>query len=189
MQLVNINQTNDTIVPRKNVNKDTESRMRKFRQWLDETGRTWLQPDLNAYRDYLLEQFKASTVETHISTVRSELKYLARREETRNIFLRIVFEALERQGINTDPANVSAYSREVELRFQNALHPDESRVKKTKVLHNADADHVRLTKAQVYDLLEQPDTQYTPWIAGQGYDRFDGLHRHSRSGACGFECF
>lgn len=153
-----IDSTNNTIVPRSKVTKDSKSRLKKYRQWLESTGRNWLQPDLDEYRDYLLQTLHPNSVYTHLNTVRSTLRYLSRQPSTRDLFLEIAHEALVRDGQEITPANLSAYSRELEVRFLNAIHPRESKVNRTYMLHKADGDHLRLTKDQVYALLGKPNT-------------------------------
>jgi hypothetical protein len=57
-------------------NKNTRSRMAKYIAWLggdkaNEFARNWLQPDLAAWRDALIEQGKApATVNAYLSSVR-----------------------------------------------------------------------------------------------------------------------
>jgi len=60
------------------ADKHARYRLGKFQNWLDATGDKWYQPDLVAYRSYLLEKYAASTARAHLSTIRARYDGLTR---------------------------------------------------------------------------------------------------------------
>lgn len=72
-------------------NKDEKSRLGYFIEWLCQTGRTWLTPDLPAYLHYLLHErtitdlktgdmrpapLAPTTANVHLATIRGRYKHL-----------------------------------------------------------------------------------------------------------------
>ncbi len=55
------------------LNKDQRQRLRYYIEWLQATNRNWYDPDLDAYRDYLLKtrHLKPSSVAVHIGAVKT----------------------------------------------------------------------------------------------------------------------
>ena len=88
-------------------NKDIRSRLSFYIDWLSERGLTWYQPDLNAYRDYLLfdrtrtdkrgqrkpATLSAATVQSrpaHLATIRSRYNaLLTRSNEARDLLFEL----------------------------------------------------------------------------------------------------
>lgn len=63
--------SNQTVIVPPGAVKDQLHRLSRFARWLDATGCSWYQPDLAAYRDFLLEEGLARTsVQAHLSTIR-----------------------------------------------------------------------------------------------------------------------
>ena len=59
-------------------NKDELSRLGRFARWTNTNGYSWVNPDLSAYRDHLLETLSPRSVKAHLSTVRKALQRVAR---------------------------------------------------------------------------------------------------------------
>jgi integrase len=58
--------------------KDEQQRLRSFADWLDRTHRHWWLPDLDVYRDYLLNErhLKPSSVAAHMASIRSRYRVM-----------------------------------------------------------------------------------------------------------------
>src|SRR5215203_2289070 len=74
--------------------KDEMSRLGRFANWINENGGSWVNPDLAAYRDHLLESLSPRSVKAHLSTVRKALQRVARDRD----FLYHVAAALAPEG-------------------------------------------------------------------------------------------
>ena len=98
-------------------NKDEKSRIGSFIDWLAWTGRSWISPDLRAYRDYLLHErtkidpptgatvsatLAPRTVVAHLSTIRGRYDALLRDNKVRDSLY-----AFARQ--NASPADKKAF--------------------------------------------------------------------------------
>jgi site-specific recombinase XerD len=137
--------------------KDEISRVSIFARWQAATGRTWTTPDLAAYRDHQLDQGKkSSTIGAHLATLRSAYARLLAAEATRDQLYTLAGEELHRLGHADTPANRKAFVDERLTRLANALAPDAAPISVTKVQDMADAQHIRLTKAQAEALLDAP---------------------------------
>lgn len=131
-------------------NKDTESRLRLFSDWLDENGLHWHQPDLAAYRDKLLREGKeASTTAAHLSTIRATYRRLLVNNAVR--------DALYLHAPSELPlADRKSFVDEVLTRIENAIDPLAARVTVRVYQDHDDREHLRLTGEQASDLLAQP---------------------------------
>ena len=132
------------------ADKHSKYRLRKFTGWLGE--RSWLSPDLAAYRDHLLENYAASTVSAHLSTIRGRYQSLLRDNGLR--------EALYRNapGHCETPADQKAFVDETLERLENAVDPANSAVKTVKVQDRPDSERLRLTREQAEALMAAPGT-------------------------------
>lgn len=135
-----------TILPSQPTDKNTVSRLRQFADWLDETGQTWSDPDLAAYRDHLLTRLSPSSVAAHLSSIRGRYRTLLRNRD--------LFWAMT--PLEADPVARKAFVDEKIERLRNALDPDEARISVTKKQDRADSEHIRLTKKQARALIEKP---------------------------------
>ncbi len=105
-------------------NKDIESRLRQYVDWLDGNGLNWWSPNLMAYRNHLLERgLRPRSVAANLSAVRSQYKRLIR---DRDLFFSMV------QSHADDFVHAQALTNEIVQRIENAIHPDEAPV---KVIH------------------------------------------------------
>ncbi|MGB7340160.1 MAG: site-specific integrase [Phototrophicaceae bacterium] len=71
-----------------NQKKDTRTRLKKYRNWLDQSGQKWYLPDLEAYRDYLLADDKdlsRATADMYISTVKVAYRKVYRGNNLRQL--------------------------------------------------------------------------------------------------------
>jgi integrase len=133
------------------VDKHTKYRLRKFIKWLGD--RSWLSPDLAAYRDWLLsEDYAASTTSAHLSTVRARYAAILRDNGLRDILYRNVPENCQ------SPADQAAFVDEVVTRLGNAVDPANSAVKTVTKQDIPDSDHLRLTREQAEALMAAPST-------------------------------
>lgn len=138
--------------------KDERSRLGYFLDWLALMGRAWYQPDLAAYRDYLLSDkpnrrggrgLAPATVQAHLATVRGRYAAILRDNRVRRALY-------DMAPPGCGPADRKAFVDEALLRLQNAVHPAAAAVAVVAQRDAADAEHLRLTPAQVRALLRGP---------------------------------
>jgi len=128
-------------------NANTDSRLRKYAQWLMDTGGSWYAPNLAAYRDAMLDGGKArSTVSANLSSIRAAYRRLMRNRDA--------FYALAPDG--ADVLTRKAFVDELIARINNAIHPAESPVKQIVKQDVSDGEHLRLSKIQAERLLAAP---------------------------------
>ncbi|MCI0348278.1 MAG: hypothetical protein L0Z53_02540, partial [Acidobacteriales bacterium] len=132
-------------------NKDETSRLTRFANWINDHGHSWINPDLAAYRDYLLETLSARSVKAHLSTIRKALQRVARDRD----FLYAVAADFAPEGIAT--IDLKSLVDEFATRLDIATHPDEVRVKMVTVQDVSDSDHIRLAPKQANALIHAPD--------------------------------
>ncbi|MEM6529859.1 MAG: hypothetical protein AAF653_16285, partial [Chloroflexota bacterium] len=141
--------------------KDSAYRVSKYRAWLDENGRTWLNTPLSDYRDYLLttgrgngEGYSAGTVSGHLSTVRARIRSLNTSQLRQDIYDTI--------PAGTSPADAKAFVDETLERLRLNVDPEHSKVKQATKQDTEDSAHVRLTAAQCDELVNLPDIETLP---------------------------
>lgn len=139
------------------ADRDVLYRMRRYVDWLNETRRPWWQPDLVAYRDFLLHVggndgngLAPSSVVAHLSTIRGRYQSLLRDPAVRAEFLHMAGNTLAAQGYEDTPANRKAVVDEIRAAIQDAIHPTTAPV---EVYTDQDPIHVRLTVAEANQLL------------------------------------
>lgn len=131
------------LVPEKG-DKDMRSRVGKFADWVED----WRQPDLAAYRDYLLGRgMKPTAVSANLSSVRSRYAELVR---DRALFYSLVPDDMSM-------ADRKAIVDEIIERLKNAMHPANAKVRVIKVQDVADDDRLRLTVGQANQLMRLPN--------------------------------
>jgi site-specific recombinase XerD len=129
--------------------KDELHRLRRFVRWLDDTSHTWFEPDLAAYRDYLVERgLTPTSIRAHLSTIRGRYKSLLRDNAFR--------EHLYTLTPVVSPAEKKAFVDELVTRLQNATHPGSVPVKVSTSQDKPDNAHIRLTSEQANTLLNAP---------------------------------
>ena len=146
-----------------NPSKDEKSRLGFYIDWLGETKRSWYQPDLRAYRDYLLVErtrldkkgarksatLSPQTVLAHLATIRGRYAALTRSNEMRDLLFELV-----------NPADSEAEQRamvdEFFIRMMNDVHPAAAPVKLVAKQDIADSEHLRLKPYQVSALIQAP---------------------------------
>jgi site-specific recombinase XerD len=140
------------LIPPDMSGKDHKSRLTLFADWLASGGHDGHLPPLEAYRDYLLEKrgLKAASVSAHLSTIRARYQMLLRSNTWRDYLY-------GRLPDDLTPADKKAMFDEYLSRLQNAVHPDNARVKEITKQDTADGEHLRLTQAQANQLLLSPD--------------------------------
>ena len=113
-----------------NPSKDEKSRLGFYIDWLARTKRSWYQPDLAAYRDYLLFErarvdrqgrrkpatLSAQTVLAHLATIRGRYGALTRSNDMRDRLFEL-----------TNPEDSESEQRamvdEYFIRMMNDVHP------------------------------------------------------------------
>ena len=154
---------NHAILMPENPNKDQKSRLGFYIDWLSARGLAWYQPDLNAYRDYLLHQrtrqrkdgtsvaatLSPQTTKAHLATIRGRYDQLTRSNDTRDRLYELA-----------NPADSEAEQRalvdEFFIRMLNDLHPSAAPVKLIVKQDIADSAHLRLKPYQVSALVQAP---------------------------------
>ena len=146
-----------------NPSKDEKSRLGFFIDWLTESKRSWYQPDLQAYRDYLLFErtrgdkkgrrkpatLSPQTALAHLATVRGRYAALTRSNETRDL----LFELANPED---SEAEQRAMVDEFFIRMMNDVHPAAAPVKLVAKQDTADSEHLRLKPYQVSALIQAP---------------------------------
>lgn len=147
-ELVPVDNAINFLLP-SDASKNIRDRLIPYIRWLSETDQNWLQPNLALYRDFLLQRLKPESVRAHLSTIRARYQKLLRDNTLREMMLVSFPEKMsfvERR----------AYVDEWQIRLNNAIHPDTAPV---EVIQKQDYQpHIRLSKHQVEQLLQQPDT-------------------------------
>ena len=138
-----------------------KTRLATYVAWLDQTARSWWQPDLATYRDHLLHHHTSphrpkrkpglspSTVKTHLVAIRSRYNQLLRSNQVRQLLHDLA-------PATASPADRKALVDEVLVQMQNAVHPTTATVQTVTVQDHSDGDHLRLTAGQVEDLVRAP---------------------------------
>ena len=135
-------------------NKDARHRVGVFIDWMQDNGERWLQPDLAAYRDYLLAERRLApaSVAAHLSTVRGRYTALLRDNA-----LREQLYALSAAGSqNNSGSDRKAFVDETLIRLENALQAANAPLTVIRQQDDLDAGHIRLTIAQALELLDAP---------------------------------
>lgn len=156
---------NRHILLAEDMDKDQISRMRFFIEWINSKRIPWYQPELAAYRDYLLKErtrrdpatgeqrpapLSVGAASAHLSTIRARYRSLINDNRIRDW----LYQALP--GDVVSPADRKALVDEVYVRMRNAIAPETSSIKRVEILDHADSDHLRLTPEQVRRLIRQP---------------------------------
>ena len=152
-----------TILMPTHPNKDEKSRLGFFIDWLARTNRPWYQPDLAAYRDYLLKErtrldsnhnqvlapLAPTTVLAHLATIRGRYDQLIRSNQIRDR----LYAMTDAHG---SPADRKAMVDELFIRLANDLHPATAPVTMVDKQDIADSEHLRLKPYQVEALVKAP---------------------------------
>ncbi len=138
-------------------NKDVESRLRRYTDWLDTERLNWWQPDLAEYRDYLLDEGLApASIAAHLSTLRGQYQRIIRdRARFYNLLPPIDgrFSQAEQAAMLTARA---AMVNEIIARLINAIHQSAAPVEIVTEQDTPDSRFIRLSKAQARRLLLAP---------------------------------
>lgn len=155
---------NYTILMPIHPNKDEQSRIGFYINWLNATGRAWYQPDLEAYRDYLLYErvrvnphtgqtqpatLSPTTVQAYLATLRGRYQTLLRDNGLRQSLYALA-------PPDGSLADRKAFVDELLARLQNGVHPSTATVSIITKQDEADSDALRLKPHQVTALLRAP---------------------------------
>lgn len=168
MELTNANQSklwrdNYSILMPDDPNKDQKSRLGFYIDWLTQRGLAWYQPDLSAYRDYLLHErsrldkhgdrapaaLSPQTTLAHLATIRGRYNQLTRNNDVRDLLYELA-------NPEESEAEQRALVDEFFIRMMNDLHPTAAPVKIVDVQDVADSEHLRLKPYQVSALVQAP---------------------------------
>ena len=139
------------------ADKHARYRLGKFGRWLEDSGRSWREPSLAAYRDHLLSEGLApSSVRTLLATVRGRYRQVLKDNAVRSALYGWARDALRAQGVDETPAELKATVDEVVSRLENEIDPETARVPVVEVQDEADSDHLRLTVTEASALLAAP---------------------------------
>lgn len=123
------------------------NRLNTFAQWCSDQGIAWYQADLGEYRDFLLEDLMPSSVQSHLSTLRSRIKDVV----SDNRLYRGMHQHFVDQGFS--PADTEAQVQHFLRTLDNMANARHSSVKVNKIQDYADSQRVWLTEAQIDKLL------------------------------------
>jgi len=131
--------------------KDLKHRLNHLIRWLYSTGRSWLQLDLAAHRDYLLEDrgLSPTSVVAHLATIRSRYRTVLRDPNTRT-------RLYARTPKSAAPSDRKAFVDEIYERLRAQLEPGAAPVPTITHQDKPDSHHIRLTAAQARLLMQQP---------------------------------
>lgn len=163
------NVTNYSAIVPANASGHTKHRLEYFAFWLDENGGSWIKPDLDAYKDYLLSSeritykrlvdgtllpvsarpLSPASVASHLSTIRGRYQRLLKDNTVRDQLYGHTagFDAL---------ADKKAAVDEALTRVSNAIDPEVAKVRVKVSQDRPDEDHLRLTRAQAEALMRAP---------------------------------
>jgi integrase/recombinase XerD len=138
--------------------KDESHRLSIYINWLHDLDIAWFLPDLETYREYLLNHYlgrdgkplSPTSAKAHLSTIRARYRSILRSNKIRDYFYTNTSNDLL-------PSDRKALVDEALERIQNAIDPENSVVKTFIKQDIHDDAHVRLTKQQVVDILSQPN--------------------------------
>jgi site-specific recombinase XerD len=146
-------------------NKDVYSRLLFFLDWLERQNLPWYRPTLDQYKHYLIHDrtrphpqsgdplpapLSPAAANAHLATVRGRYRALLNSNAVRQQ----LYDALPSDI--TDPADRKALVDELLIRLENDIHSRHSTVKEITMQDRADAEHLRLTPAQVRALVRAP---------------------------------
>lgn len=142
-----MSQTHDIIVSAgpERRQKDRRQRQKYFADWLVATDRPWYLPDLDVYRDYLLNGrgLSPTSVTSHISVIRTTFHELLEKDGIRDLIAQSLPAA-------TDDCD-EAISKALTV-MKAASQPDAGKVEVDR-----DTEHDYLTGFQIEALFDAPD--------------------------------
>lgn len=143
-------------MPRTN-NKDAQSHLRRFSDWMAEVGLKWWQPNLERYFEFLIRVggnngngLHPRSARAHLSSIRGHYRALLRDKEVTAALYNAIGERSEIGGI----ADAKAVVDEIRAGIINAIDPS---AVNTNVLVDQDPDRRWLTDSQIQSLLSQID--------------------------------
>lgn len=155
---------NPLLAAARDAGKDTVSRLNIFGAWMHATKGDWLDPDLGAYRDYLLstptkrtgKPMQPASVAAHISTIRGAYQAMQEDNGTRRGLYAMIEDEAEKRGKVLSMADKKAAVDEALTRMENATNGRAGKVKVTQKQDVEDSAGRRLTARQAETLLNKP---------------------------------
>lgn len=160
-------QRNYSVLMPRDPSKDQKSRLGFYIDWLSKNGREWYNPDLRAYRDYMLYErervdkkgirvtatLSSRTVVAHLATIRSRYTELMLNSD--------VHDDLIDLGDLAPPDDIDGLkARDMAdmflVRLQKDVHPAAAPVMLVAKQDTADSEHLRLKPYQVSALIQAP---------------------------------
>ncbi len=132
--------------------KNLRSRMAKYLDWLDNNDLNWLQPDLGAWRDDLLELgMSPASIRVYLSNIRSAYDQVIGSSEFRDL----LYNQARSIGVES-PADQKAFVDELTTRIEQAIDPKATKVRVATHQDQPESQHLRLTKGQAEALIVAP---------------------------------
>ena len=156
---IQVKNSNFSVLVPVNGDKDSVYRLKTYSVWLDETGRHWHQLDLEAYRDYLLNDYEGrkgkplatSSVKAHLATIKGRYDVLLKDNAIRD-------QLYSLSSQDASPSDRKAVVDEILQRIENGISEKTARVKIINKQDVDDSKHVRLTSEQASALIAAPGT-------------------------------
>ena len=150
--------SNSQILVPDRADKDTQSRLHFYLQWMTRQGRQWYEPALSEYCDWLLNSttrrsrdgarlrtpLHPNTVTAHLSTIRTRYRRLLHHNPT------VAFLA---EQLEETPHQLTDILRAI----KNDIHPISTPIPKHTTQDYMGRQQLRLTSFEAEALLEQPD--------------------------------
>lgn len=129
------------------ANKDRRNRLTAYTTWLTRQNRSWLEPDLVAYRDFLIKKtnLSASSIKAHLSTIRGHYRWLIESGELEALLAKFAGES-EQIAPTVAVLNIMAS-------IEKAIDPEMSAIESSRPIHK----QLRLTRGQAEQLRNKPD--------------------------------
>ena len=131
--------------------KDTQHRIKRYLIWLQETRRSWLEPDLTAHCDYLLQErgLSPASVTAHLATIRGRYRAALREGKLRDRLYTLTPAA-------APLADRKAAVDEIIGRIRDQIDPEAVPVPTYTDQDTPDRTRLRLTPGQANRLMAQP---------------------------------
>lgn len=174
--------------------KNTRSSIKRYLQWLEATGRNWLQADLKDYRDYLLNSsgLQVDTAKKHMERVRNRYNEMLNHNDLRDLI---------QSQIHGDatPADRFAITQEFIIRLSNNVNGKGLLIPQTNKASWVDSDFHWLTHDEmdaIFDRIPRDKAGYRDaaliaLMYGYGLRKFEAIAvtvenlRETQNGAAG----
>lgn len=161
-----LNLSNRVLMP-ENPNKDQQSRIQRFIDWLDTMNLTWHSiPSLQPYCYYLQREGKIrgdentglapATINAHLSTIRSRYRALVNDMGIRSQLMEATRQAAAQSDQVQTFADIKGVVDEIYLRLERGIIQSAVKANETVSQDTPDSEFPRLTAEQAQELLSLP---------------------------------